>query len=278
MDQAIFPNVNLSELPFGDEMTYVECYDSRRLVSREFIQANSPAVGQIQWLPDLPYRVSNPGNVTGVRWATGVLISKDLFLTAGHVFDVRSSGWFTPSNGGYKLSPYAMARLMRVNFNYQYKNCTRQNRTEDRYQIVDLKEYRRGNYDFAIVRLAPGETSRKYPGRIYTPLKIADQDFHPGITYAIIQHPHGREKMIEDGKIDYFRRGKLQYRSIDTMGGSSGAPIIIGEGSNEGEVTGVHTSGYKDTDTEQGYNQGISVTRLRRYSRILRSLTPNYAD
>jgi len=43
---------------------------------------------------------TNPGDVSGVRWGSGTMISPDLFLTCGHLFDQTGGGWERPRQNG----------------------------------------------------------------------------------------------------------------------------------------------------------------------------------
>ncbi len=107
----------------ADESQHVELYDGTLGVLRAFVDVNERPVGQLQWLNDLADRFDDsgdsPGNVSGVRWGSGGLISDDLFLTAGHCFDQSGGGWARPKRNGQTISPQEIATLMRVNFNFQ---------------------------------------------------------------------------------------------------------------------------------------------------------------
>src|SRR5262249_47751183 len=68
--------------------------------SQELVSQWQPSTGQIQWNASFSSTLQSgddAGNVQGVRWCTGTLISDRIFLTAGHWFDINSSGWTTPS-------------------------------------------------------------------------------------------------------------------------------------------------------------------------------------
>ena len=75
----------------------------------------------MQWNDNLATVFTNPGNVSGVRWGSGTMISGDLFLTCGHLFDDDANGWALPrANGtGAIIPPAEKALNMRVNFNFQ---------------------------------------------------------------------------------------------------------------------------------------------------------------
>ena len=65
--------------------------------------------------------LTNPGDVSGVRWGSGTMITNDLFLTCGHLFDQTGGGWERPRVNGTNtiISSQEIARNMRLNFNFQ---------------------------------------------------------------------------------------------------------------------------------------------------------------
>jgi hypothetical protein len=66
-----------------DDSQPVEQYDGTLGVTIVFVNGHQSAVGQIQWNDNLASIYTNPGDVSGVRWCSGTLISNDLFLSAG---------------------------------------------------------------------------------------------------------------------------------------------------------------------------------------------------
>jgi hypothetical protein len=73
-----------SQCGAADDSQPVEQYDGTLGVTTAFVNNNQRPVGQLQWNDNLASIYTNPGNVSGVRWCTGTLITNDLFLTAGH--------------------------------------------------------------------------------------------------------------------------------------------------------------------------------------------------
>src|SRR3712207_945437 len=212
---------------------HVERYDGTLGVSREFVRNFSPPVGQLQWSADLKSLFKapgdSPGDVGGVRWGSGALIGRDLFITAGHCFDRAGGGWVRPRRKGVTISEAEIATLMHVNFDYQLNAETGDLRPEDRYPVLRLLEYRLGSLDYAIVQLgrnAAGEV----PGEKYNMLVVAGVDLKTeGAMLCVIQHPNGEPKKVEAGPLSGHENGRVLYDGIDTFGGSSGSAILDGE-------------------------------------------------
>lgn len=250
-----------------DDTQDVETYDGGLGVTRAFVDEHERPVGQLQWLDDLFDRFSgpneSPGDVTGERWGSGGLFADDLFITAGHCFDQQGGGWQRPQRNGLTIEPEEIARLMRVNFNFQVNGATGQVRPGDSFPVEELLEYRLGNLDFAIVRLGRNAADQ-LPGEIHGTLRLAAQDLTAaGAMLCLIQHPSGRPKRIEAGPMLHNTGVEIAYDSLDTEGGSSGAPIL----SATGEVVGVHTNG-GCTDFS-GSNFGVAIGVIRSHSAII---------
>lgn len=103
-----------------DDSQPVEQYDGSLGVSQAFVARLQSRVGQLQWDTNLADRYDNPGNVSGVRWCTGALISHNLFISAGHCFDQSPGSWVVPRVNGTNnaISSEQIASAMHVNFNY----------------------------------------------------------------------------------------------------------------------------------------------------------------
>ena len=250
-----------------DDTQDVELYDGGLGVTREFVDNHEPPVGQLQWLDDLPQRFNglndSPGDVTGVRWGSGGLFANDLFITAGHCFDQHGGGWQRPRRNGTTIEPAEIATLMRVNFNFQINGATGQVRPGEPFPVEQLREYRLGNLDFAIVRLGRNSMGQ-LPGEVYGILQLAVQDLiDVGTMLCLIQHPSGRPKRVEAGPMLHNRATEIAYDSLDTEGGSSGSPIL----STAGEIVGVHTNG--GCAAFSGFNFGVPIGTIRMASAVI---------
>ena len=89
------------------------------------------------------------------------MISDDLFLTCGHLFDQTGGGWERPRQNGTTniISPQEIARNMRLNFNFQV-DPQGNPRAEQSFPILGLIEYRLGGLDMAICRIG-GNPARR---------------------------------------------------------------------------------------------------------------------
>lgn len=235
-----------------DDSQPVEQYDGTLGVTQQFVADHERPVGQIQWNDNLGSIYTDPGNVSGIRWCTGTLISCDLFLTAGHCFDQSGGGWTRPkTNGTTNTIPVEeIATNMHVNFNYQVDPAGNLRPVDD-YAVTQLVEYRLGGVDFAVIRLAGN------PGGKYGFTRISPTDANIGDMLCIIQHPAGVPKRIEAGSLTDFHDNRLGYNDIDTLAGSSGSGVLA----PNGRIVGVHTNGGCNVPIP-GHNHGRRISSI----------------
>ena len=246
-----------------DDSQPVEQYDGTLGVTTAFASAHQGPVGQIQWNDNLATLYTSPGDVSGVRWCSGTLIANDLFLAAGHCFDQTGGGWTRPKDNATQatIAPAEIATNMHVNFNFQV-DASGNPRTEQRFPVTALVEYRLGSLDFAIVRLGGN------PGATFGVTGVSTTDPAKGDMLAIIGHPAGLPKRIEAGPTTDLSGSSITYDDIDTLGGNSGSGILR---ASDGRLVGVHTNG--GCTATGGSNSGVRITSIIAASPTLQFLT-----
>lgn len=263
-DQLDYNEIRETICGTTDDSQPVEQYDGTLGVSRNFADTHQGAVGVLRWHTNLASVYDNPGNLAGLRWCTGTMISDNLFLTAGHCFDQTGGNAQRPRVNGTSniISPQEIATRMNVEFNFQV-NGAGILQSPVSVGIEELIEYRLDGLDFAIVRLAGN------PGAQHGITRIAEDDADVGNMICIIGHPQGQPKRIEAGPITSFDDFRVRYNDIDTMGGNSGSGLLR---ASDGCIVGIHTNGGCNA-AMTGSNFGLRISRLRAASPTVRSLS-----
>lgn len=250
-----------------DDSQPVEKYDGSLGVPTSFVAAHQGPVCQVQWNSNLAAIYNNPGDVSGVRWGTGTMISDDLMLTCGHLFDQAGGGWQRPRVNGTTniIPPQEIARNMHVNFNFQ-EDPNGTLRQEQSFAITELIEYRLGDIDMAICRIAGN------PGAIFGRTEISSKDAAVPDMICIIGHPAGAPKVIEAGPTSGITGNFITYGDIDTQGGNSGSGILK---VSTGQLVGIHTDGgCRPTSPADGKtNHGQRIEAVIAVSPTLKRLT-----
>lgn len=246
-----------------DDSQPVEQYNGTLGVTAAFVSAHQSAACQVQWNNNLPSIYTNPGNVSGVRWGSGTMISGDLFLTCGHLFDQTGGGWERPRQNGTTniISPQEIARNMRLNFNFQVDPAGNL-RAEQSFPILELLEYRLGGLDMAVCRIGGN------PGATFGRTLVSTTDAVAPEMLCIIGHPAGQPKRIEAGPTTLIDGNLIRYSDIDTLGGNSGSGILR---ASDGRLVGIHTNGGCNP-AGTGSNFGQRIAAVIAASPILQAL------
>ena len=160
----------------------------------------------------------------GERYCSGALIQNDLFLTAAHCVSA-----FTVTETVLFESPFLL-------------------KASETWEVSQLL-FKDPSSQIALLKLIRKEGSA---------LEGFKPHFHPpkkDTPVAIIQYPKGDEKKIGFGRLQKAAESVLRY-DIDTLPGSSGAPILLADGS----VAGLHVRGL--CTKEGGANEGTSLSQL----------------
>lgn len=218
-----------------DDSQPVEQYNGSLGVTVAFVAAHQGPACQVQWNNNLASIYTNPGDVSGVRWGSGTMISDDLFLTCGHLFDQTGGGWQRPRQNGTSniITPQEIARNMHLNFNFQV-DAAGNLRPEQSFPILELIEYRLGGIDMAVCRIGGN------PGATFGRTLVSTTDAVRPEMLCIIGHPAGQPKRIEAGPTTDISGNFIRYGDIDTLGGNSGSGILR---ASDGRLVGVHTNG-----------------------------------
>ncbi len=150
---------------------------------------------------------------------------------------------------------------MHVNFDYQIDANSGRLRPEVTFPIVNLVEFGMDaphkQLDFAIVELGPGADGSIAGDRFGSvAIGLSGNLLSPSTLLTVIQHPDGEPKKIAAGPLIRLKDQFLLYSNLDTLGGSSGAPVFAADGSQ----VAVHTNGGCD---RIGTNQGVSLKVIK---------------
>lgn len=266
-DLAEYSDLLESICGVSDDSQAVEQYNGTLGVTTAFVASHQAHACQVQWNGNLSTIYTNPGNVSGVRWGTGTMISNDLFLTCGHLFDQTGGGWERPRQNGTSniISPQEIATNMRLNFNYQV-DPSGVLRAAQSFPIIQLIEYRLGGVDMAVCRIGGN------PGTTFGHATVSTTDAAVGNMICIIGHPAGQPKRIEAGPTTVLSGNLINYNDIDTLGGNSGSGILR---ASDGRLVGVHTNGGcgpASPGVGGGSNFGQRITAIINNSPTLRAL------
>ena len=79
-----------------------------------------------------------------------------------------------------------------------------------------------------------------------------------GNNFTLTHYPFGtKDQRISNGTISNVR-GSLGCYEVDTLGGSSGAPLF----NDSNEIVGIHVSGHENRDLAIRYDDGVNIHRL----------------
>jgi V8-like Glu-specific endopeptidase len=265
VEQADLQTGFLREVCGGRDFQHVEQYDGSLGVTIAFVNEHQSPVCRIQWKEDLS-SFDGAEELEGLGWGTGTMISDNLLLTAGHLFEQKGGDWNRPRVRGTNriITPSEIARNMQVNFNYQLDSRGNQ-RQEQTFPILELIEHNKGGLDMAICRIGGN------PGTTFRHALLSTTDAVPPEMLCIIGHPGGFFKRIEAGPATIIRGNFIRYNDIDTLGGSSGSGILR---ARDGRLVGIHTtSGCTIASPSDGNsNSGHPITSLIRVSPTLQAL------
>ncbi|CAN7405665.1 trypsin-like serine peptidase [Rhizobium sp. LjRoot254] len=129
--------------------------------------------------------------------------------------------------------------------------------------------------DFAVIEMDQPVTDTM-------PIPLAESDAAPGVPTFLVQHPGGEHKQLAQlgcQPIDALAPGLEPAQPTDfthrcdTIGGSSGSPILVAAGDGAGKrycVTGLHHLGFDDFGAYETKNRAVKIsliaTRLKHNS------------
>lgn len=217
---------SLESLCGKSDLQHVNSYNGSLGVSKAYVAGHKNPVGAL---------TSSP---TAGKYCSGTLVGSNLFLTAGHCVDSSTVGDY-------------------VSFNYERAAGSTSLLTQEFVKVTAIVE-NGGTLDYAVLRLAGT------PGAKYGFTKIQGKDPAASAALAIIQHPNGKAKQIEAGKVAGLSGSYVTYGDLDTLPGSSGSGVL----NAAGELVGVHTLG--GCTSSGGKNSGVRMSKIVQKSAVLR--------
>ena len=250
-----------------DDSQAVEQYDGTLGVTTAFVNAHQKPAVQVQWNDNLATIYTNPGDVNGVRWGSGTMISADLLLTCGHLFDADpqrvdraaperhehrhlAAGDRAPTCTSTSTLP---GRLHR-------QRCA-PSRASRSPQLI---EYRLGGLDMAICRIGGN------PGNTFGFSEVSTTN--PAVGDMLCDHrtPGGPAEADRGRTVhDDLRRPRSRYNDIDTLGGNSGSGIL--QASTDASSASTPTAAATPR-RPGGSNSGTAIAAIHNVSPTLQAL------
>lgn len=227
-------------LPVVAQTFYSDPWHSRSIIGENNLQAIEDV--QSTEFYEMSKIVARMGDHGAGGWCSSFRVGKDLFLTNHHCRKDCSGVSFVM--GYEKAKPNA----------------------DKRYFDCDAEVLSNLHVDFALYRAHPRNPNQAdtYPVAILSPHEIAD-----GESLILPSHAATMPKQIDvsdscrviSGKpFDHFDRVNITH-ACDTMGGSSGSPLVK---RSNGVVIGVHWGGVGDGSN---YNHAIPMHEVLKYIR-----------
>ncbi len=186
------------------------------------------------------------GNLRGSGSCSGVMISDELFLTAGHCKSSCSS--------------------MKVTFDY----LSREKETFDCKEIVESGSGG-SNLDYMVIRL------KGYPGKNWGWYSLSDEILQKEQSLLMIHHPSGSPMKVSRKNCAFKKEsGGFLYHNCDTEPGSSGSAVLLPDYNNpeNTRVVAVHTLGGCNSSSTS-YNSGPTIANIAKKSALIRSMIKN---